>query len=109
MVPHDAYWNDGDGRLRSAPWSIVDSKVAQERFYAKMGLKASDFFTDPKVLELCNALEVSDLEKIESLFKGGVDVNTRGKDNVAPLFWASPEVRSPGSEEPGDTRNRMLL
>ena len=73
------------------PGQSLIPKSLKKDFYSKMRLKASDFFADSNVLNLCKAIEVSDLEKIESLVKGGVDVNTHGKENVTPLFWAFPD------------------
>ena len=49
--------------------------------------KTGEFFKDPKVIELINAAANGDIRKIDLLVKQGVDVNTRGKDNMTPLLW----------------------
>lgn len=52
------------------------------------GIKAKRFFSDPKVIELCLAIESNDRSKVELLIKQGVDVNALGRGNTSPLFWA---------------------
>ncbi|MFO7901084.1 MAG: hypothetical protein R6U98_00350, partial [Pirellulaceae bacterium] len=51
------------------------------------GWSPSRFFDDPKVVELCYAMERSDLPAVEKLFDEGVDINTRGKNGMTPLMW----------------------
>lgn len=57
-------------------------------WYAQSGLVIHDRFSDPKVIELCEAIQRKDIAAIELLIKGGVGVNARGKGDVTPLFWA---------------------
>ena len=52
------------------------------------GFRTELFFSDPKVVELCRAIESNDLSKVDVLVKEGVDVNSLGRGNVNPLFWA---------------------
>ena len=57
---------------------------------AQMGWKAERFFDDPKVIELCHAIEANDISKVDQLVKEGVNVNALGRGNMNPLFWAFP-------------------
>lgn len=45
-------------------------------------------FPDPQVRALAKAAGKGRLRKIEELVQKGVDVNSRGKGNTTPLFWA---------------------
>jgi ankyrin repeat protein len=47
----------------------------------------SRFFDDPKVVELCYAMERGDVPAVEKLLDDGVDINTRGKSGMTPLMW----------------------
>ncbi|MBX9652335.1 hypothetical protein K2Y11_01820 [bacterium] len=57
---------------------------------SKIGWKAEQFFDDPKVVELCHAIERNDIKEVEKLIKDGVNINTAGRGNMTPLFWAYP-------------------
>ncbi len=46
-----------------------------------------DYFTDKKVLELCQAGHDGNIKKIDKLLAEGVNINHKGKDNVTPLYW----------------------
>jgi len=52
--------------------------------------KAEEGFSDPKVVELCHAIEQKDVVKMEKLIAGGADVNAVGKDNIPLLLWSCP-------------------
>jgi len=52
--------------------------------------KAEDFFDDPKVVELCQAIEAKDIDEIDKLIAQGVDVNSKGAGNMTPLLWSMP-------------------
>ena len=67
------------------------SKITGSTFHQKFGWKAEDYFTDPKVVALCHAIEADDLAEIDRLAKAGADVNAKGKDNMTPLLWAFPD------------------
>ena len=54
----------------------------------RLGWKANEFFSDPKVIDLCQAIEKDDINHIEKLIKEGADINCLGKDNMTPLLWA---------------------
>jgi hypothetical protein len=56
-----------------------------------MGWKAEDFFDDPQVIALCEAIEAENLEEMERLINAGADVNAKGKGNMTPLLWAFPD------------------
>lgn len=58
--------------------------------HERVGWKAEDFFTDEKVLALCEAIEAKDLAKIDELIAEGADVNAKGRGNMTPLLWAFP-------------------
>ncbi len=46
------------------------------------------FFTDPDVVALVLAVERGKLEEIDQIVSRGIDVNTRGKEDLTPLVWA---------------------
>ena len=71
--------------------SLLFERTTHERF----GWKAEDYFTDPKVIALCHAIEASDLAEMERLVKAGADVNAQGKDKMTPLMWAFPDNQLP--------------
>jgi len=52
------------------------------------GWKAADFFTDPQVVALCDAIAANDVARMKELIAAGADVNARGKGNMTPLLWA---------------------
>ena len=57
-------------------------------WYAKHGWKAADFFTDPQVIALCDAIAANDVARMKELIAAGADVNALGKGNMTPLLWA---------------------
>jgi uncharacterized protein len=63
--------------------------------HQKCGWKAEDYFTDPKVIALCKAIEANDLAEMERLVKAGAEVNAQGKGKMTPLLWAYPDNRLP--------------
>lgn len=58
--------------------------------HERLKWKAEDFFTDPGVISLCRAIEKRDVAEIERVVKSGVNINTKGRGNMTPLFWAFP-------------------
>ncbi len=48
---------------------------------------AKNYFTDKKVVALCNAAKKGDIKKIDKLLAEGVDINTVGKTGLNPLHW----------------------
>lgn len=62
-----------------------------ENWHAKMGWKASDYFEDPQVIALCEAIEKNDIQEVDRLVDAGADVNAKGKGNMTPLMWAFPD------------------
>ena len=63
--------------------------------HQRCGWRAEDYFTDPKVIMLCRAIEANDLAEMERLVKAGADVNAQGKDKMTPLLWAFPDNHLP--------------
>lgn len=63
----------------------------QPSWHQKYGWQAENYFTDPKVIALCRAIEANDLPEMRRLIAAGVDVKTLGKDNMTPLLWAFPD------------------
>lgn len=63
--------------------------------HQRCGWKAEDYFTDPKVIALCRAIEVNDFVEMERLVKAGADVNAQGKGKMTPLLWAFPDNQLP--------------
>ena len=60
-------------------------------WYDKFDWHAEDYFDDPKVIALCQAIEKEDLAEIDRLVAAGADVNALGKGKMTPLLWAFPE------------------
>ena len=66
-------------RLKSPQESIYETKW-----------KAENYFSDPKTIELCRAIEKQDVEEMQRIIDSGADVNAKGKDNMPILLWAYP-------------------
>lgn len=57
--------------------------------YERMRWLASDYFPDqPEAIAFCHAIENRDLKKMSELLRNGLDINTKGKDNMTFLMWA---------------------
>jgi len=67
--------------------------LGESTFHRKVGWKAEDFFQDPQVIGLCEAIAANDLESMGRLIKAGVNVNAKGAGNMTPLLWAFPDDR----------------
>jgi ankyrin repeat protein len=52
--------------------------------------KAENYFSDPKTVELCRAIEKQDVEEMQRIVDSGADVNAKGKNNMPLLLWAYP-------------------
>ena len=79
----------------SAPGCDALSVLPSRTFHQRYGWKAEDYFSDPKVIALCKAIEANDLAEMDRLVKAGADVNAQGKDKMTPLLWAFPDNRLP--------------
>jgi hypothetical protein len=66
----------------------VAARVTNAPWHELHGWKAADFFTDPQVIALCNAIAANDVARMKELIAAGADVNARGKGNMTPLLWA---------------------
>ncbi len=62
--------------INDAPW------------HERHGWRAADYFTDPQVVALCDAIAADDVGRMKELIAAGADVNARGKGNMTPLLWA---------------------
>ncbi len=60
---------------------IIPYKIYISKYSAK------NYFTDKKVVALCNAAKKGDTKKIDKLLAEGVDINTVGKTGLNPLYW----------------------
>ncbi len=60
-------------------------------WHHKCGWKAGDYFDDPQVIKLCQAIETDDIAEIDRLVAAGANVNAKGKENMTPLLWAFPD------------------
>ncbi len=60
---------------------IIPYKIYMSKYSAK------NYFTDKKVVALCNAAKKGDTKKIDKLLAEGVDINTVGKTGLNPLYW----------------------
>jgi len=67
-------------------------------WHTRFGWKAEDYFDDPQVVALCNAIEANDLGQIQKLIDGGVNLNAIGKGKMTPLLWAYPDNQLPRFE-----------
>jgi len=63
----------------------------QKQWHQTFNWQAEDYFTDPKVVELCRAIEKEDFAIVDKLIAEGADANAKGKDNMTPLLWAFPK------------------
>jgi ankyrin repeat protein len=79
--------NEAAKRLREIEFEISP----ETRWHATAGWKAEDFFNDLKVIELCRAIENTDVPEMQRVIAAGADVNTIGKDGMTPLLWAFPD------------------
>jgi hypothetical protein len=66
---------------------VTSSKTWHEKFK----WQASEYFSTPLEIALCEAIETNDLPAIERLIKQGANVNAHGKGNMTPLLWAFPD------------------
>jgi hypothetical protein len=73
----------------------VVNLLPSRTFHQRCGWKAEDYFTCPKVIALCRAIEANDLAEMERIVQAGADVNARGKGNMTPLLWAFPDNHLP--------------
>jgi ankyrin repeat protein len=71
----------GSGRSASG----VKSNVP---WHEKVHWKAQDYFDDPQVVALCQAIEANDLKGMKRQIDEGADVNAKGHGNMTPLLWA---------------------
>ncbi len=60
---------------------IIPYKIYISKYSAK------NYFTDKKVVALCNAAKKGDTKKIDKLLTEGVDINAVGKTGLNPLYW----------------------
>ena len=84
---------EDDAPLRGALVHVIGEafRGTTTRWDEKHQWKAKDYFSDPKVIALCKAIEAKDIKEIDRLVANGADVNAKGKDNMTPLLWAFPE------------------
>ncbi|MDZ4851723.1 MAG: hypothetical protein SGI77_20740 [Pirellulaceae bacterium] len=68
-----------------------DQLAIQSGWHQKFGWNGSDYFDDPKVVDLCEANERNDTKEMKRLVDQGVNVNATGKGNMTPLLWAFPD------------------
>jgi hypothetical protein len=66
----------------------VAARVTNAAWHEQHGWKAADFFTDPQVIALCDAIAANDVARMKAIIAAGADVNACGKGNITPLLWA---------------------
>lgn len=71
------------------------SKAVTPSWHDRFGWEAEQYFDDPQVIALCEAIEANDLEEMDRLIEAGADVNANGKGNMTPLLWAYPDNKLP--------------
>lgn len=81
--------------LHAATGCGVPNLLPGRTFHQRCGWRAEDYFTYPKVVALCKAIEANDLAEMERLVQAGADVNAQGKDKMTPLLWAFPDNHLP--------------
>lgn len=81
--------NAAAARVRRLEWEIDPST----RWHQRVGWKASDYFEDPQVISLCEAIERDDRAAMRRLLDVGVKADTVGRDGMTPLLWAFPDRR----------------
>ncbi len=68
------------------------AKSTREQYWAgyrlAVGDNPEDYFSDPKVVALVRAATSGDVAKADALVKAGADVNSLGKDQASPLWFA---------------------
>ncbi len=68
---------------------VLASLVIYWQFFSqKTNMRATDFFTDSKTLELIKAAEKHDEVTVKTLIAGGANVNAEGTDGITPLILA---------------------
>lgn len=77
-------------QLRDIQEGLSTDQLPKGPPHQRVGWRAEEYFTDPKVIALCKAIEAKDLAKIDELIAAGADVNARGRGNMTPLLWAFP-------------------
>ncbi|MCL2117654.1 MAG: hypothetical protein FWH27_04410 [Planctomycetaceae bacterium] len=89
--------SDEDKRNAAILSDAIRSGIAQiehsQSLYQRHDWKAEDYFDDPKVIALCQAIRKRDLALIDRLIGEGGDVNAKGKGNMTPLLWAFVQGR----------------
>jgi uncharacterized protein len=72
-------------------FSACDGVMPKQSWHQRIGWKAEDYFDDPKVIELCKAIEANDLDLMKKLIADGTNVKTLGKGNMTLLLWSLPD------------------
>lgn len=71
--------------------TVMKQIMPSRTFHQKFNLRAEDYFNDPSVLQLCDAIERNDLTRMREIIDAGANVSCVGKGGVTPLFWAFPD------------------
>lgn len=64
---------------------------AGSAWHEKFDWRAKDYFEDPQVIALCEAIKAGDLKEIDRLVAAGANVKAKGKGNMTPLLWSYPD------------------
>jgi uncharacterized protein len=75
-------------RLSWAILSLVGLVVCGGCSRYPFGRPPSFFFSDERVVSLCQAIHDSNLEEVRKIIDGGIELNFKGKDGMTPLLWA---------------------
>ncbi len=92
--------------LSSAIRSGIEQTIHSQSFYQRPDWKAENYFTDPKVIDLCQAIRKRDLALIDKLIGEGADVNAKGTGNMTPLLWAFVQGR-PWNKPPSSAQRKQ--
>ena len=71
--------------------SVGCGDLASRSSHDEFNWMSEEYFADPLVIKLCDAIEANDIEEIEQLVNAGANVNAKGKGNMTPLLWAFPD------------------
>ncbi len=89
LVVSNSACSNQSGHFSNSNMAAKEAKFNQSRSQAVVAhMSLETMFTDAKVRALASAAADGDIDEIDALVAGGVDVNARGTRNATPLFWS---------------------
>jgi ankyrin repeat protein len=80
-------FQEADSELEDDPFYRVPHEF-RIPWYEQLSWKPEEHFSDAAAIRCCHAIVAADLQSVEKLLAGGLDVNTKGKANSTLLLWA---------------------